>query len=102
MRQVLAGCVVAVAVALGTLLMAPTARAEVALAAPAAMVQVPGDLVQTVQYYGYPRYYGRPRFHGRPRFYGPGPGYYGRRGFYGGPRFYGRGPGYYGRRGYYR
>lgn len=100
MRNVLAG-----ALALGALLpLAPAARAEAKLAVPATTVQVPADLVQPVQYYGYPGYgyYGRPRFYGRPRYFGPGPGYYGRRGFYGGPRYYGRGPGYYGRRGYYR
>jgi hypothetical protein len=104
MHRMVAGYLVVAALALGTLAGTVPARAEAASAAPIVVTHAPGNLVQTVQYYGYPgyRYYGRPRFYRRPRFYGPGPGYYGRRGFYVGPRFYGHRPGYYGRRGYYR
>ena len=109
MRKMVAGYLMAATLALGALAGIAPSRAEAAVSVPLSVVQVPGNLVQTVQYYGYPGYYGRPRFYGRRRFYGPGPGYYGRGGFYGGPRFYGRGPGFYrrgpgfyGRRGYYR
>ena len=103
MRKLMAGYLVAATLALGALAGMAPSRAEAAVSAPLSVVQEPGSLVQTVQYYGRRGYYGRPRF------YGPGPGYYGRRGFYRGPRFYGRGPGFYrrgrgfyGRRGYYR
>ena len=109
MRKLMAGYLVAATLALGALVGIAPSRAEAAVSTPFSVVQEPGSLVQTVQYYGRRGYYGRPRFYGRARFYGPGPGYYGRRGFYRGPRFYGRGPGFYrrgpgfyGRRGYYR
>ena len=109
MRRMVAGCLVAAALALGALAGMAPSRAEAAVSAQFSVIQEPSSLMQTVQYYGYRGYYGRPRFYGRRRFYGPGPGYYGRRGFYRRPRFYGRGPGFYrrgpgfyGRRGYYR
>ena len=59
MRNRLTGYLMAGALALGVLLLAPTSHAEAMLVAPAATAQVPGDLVQTVQYYRYPGYYGR-------------------------------------------
>ncbi len=95
MRRMVAGYLVAAALALGALAGMMPSQAEAAVLAPLSVVQEPGSLVQTVQYYGYPGYYGRPRFYGRRRFYGY-------RRFYGGPRFYRHGPGFYGRRGYYR
>ena len=95
MRRMVAGYLVAAALALGALAGMAPSRAEAAVMAPLSVVHEPGSLVQTIQYYGYPGYYGRPRFYGHRRFYGY-------RRFYGGPRFYGRGPGYYGQRGYYR
>jgi len=79
--------------------MAP-AHAAVTVASSPSVIHASGNLVQTVQHYGYPRYYGSPRFYGRPRFYGPGPGHYGSRRYHGVPRFYG--PSYYGRRGHHR
>lgn len=108
MRTMLVRCLVAGAIALGAQVTIAPGLAH-AMVAPAALGQVPDELVQPVQYYGErrfyggPRYYGRPRYgyYGGPRFYRPGPRYYARRGYYGGPRYYGRGPGYYGR-GYYR
>ncbi len=95
MRRMMAGYLVAAALALGALAGMAPSRAEAADTAPLSVVHEPTSLVQTVQYYGYPGYYGRPRFYGRRRFYGY-------RRFYGGPRFYRHGPGFYGRRGYYR
>ncbi len=95
MRRMVAGYLMAAALALGALAGMAPSRAEAAITAPLSVVHEPSSLVQTVQYYGYPGYYGRPRFYGHRRFYGY-------RRFYGGPRFYRRGPGYYGRGGYYR
>ena len=89
MRRMVAGCLVAAALALGALVGMIPSGAEAAITAPLSVVHEPSSLVQTVQYYGYRGYYGRPRFYGHRRFYGY-------------RRFYGRGPGFYGRRGYYR
>lgn len=108
MRKILARCLVAGAMAFVALIAIVPTPAH-AIAAPAALVQRPDGLTQTVQYYGDRRFYGAPRYYGRPRygyhlgprFYRPGIRYYARRGYYGGPRYYGRGPSYYGR-GYYR
>ena len=93
MRRMVAGYLVAAALALGALAGMVPSRAEAAVSAPLSVVLEPDSLVQTVQYYG--GYYGRPRFYGHRRFYGY-------RRYYGGPRFYRHGPGFYGRRGYYR
>ena len=90
MRRMVAGYLVAATLALGALTGMAPLRAEAAISAPLSVVQDPGNLVQTVQYYGSRGYYGRRGFYGGPRFYGRGPG------------FYRRGPGFYGRRGYYR
>jgi len=90
MHRMVAGYLVAAALALGALAGMAPPRAEAAGSAPPSFVHDPRSLVQTVQYYGRPGYYGRRGFYGGLRFYRPG------------PRFYGRGPGYYGRRSYYR
>ncbi len=94
MCRMVAGCLVAAALALGALAGMAPSRAEAAVTAPLSVIYQPDSLVQTVQYYGYPGYYGRPRFYGHRRSFGY-------RRFYG-PRFYRHGPGFYGRRGYYR
>ena len=93
MCRMVAGCLVAAALALGALAGMAPSRAEAAVTAPLSVIYQPDSLVQTVQYYGYPGYYGRPRFYGHRRSFGY-------RRFYG-PRFYRHGPGFYGRRGYY-